>query len=83
MSWSTVRTGDASKFESILPQDETPYDVTYGIRTMHPLDHVAITLFKRLDVSRTFAQKELCHLPKENNSGNHWCARKRKQWRCR
>jgi ubiquinone/menaquinone biosynthesis C-methylase UbiE len=37
MSWSTVRTGDASKFESILPQDETPYDVTYAFMLLHEI----------------------------------------------
>jgi len=35
--WSTVRTGDASEFSSILPDGETPYDTVYAFMLLHEI----------------------------------------------
>jgi len=37
MPWTTVRTGDASQFQSILPSEETPYDSTYAFMLLHEI----------------------------------------------
>lgn len=37
MPWTTVRSGDASQLESILPANETPYDTTYAFMLLHEI----------------------------------------------
>lgn len=37
MPWATVRSGDASQMEAILPSGETPYDTAYAFMLLHEI----------------------------------------------